>query len=126
MKDGVGRAPSATARSTMYPPMNPGPAPGDAPMTSVKFVKDPREKTALLVETEDRGTLLLVIVRSLYKIGVKIVGSQITLRNDRARHWFYLVENDGSPMRLARRRQVEKAVTFAIATMDRVEGWLAG
>jgi UTP:GlnB (protein PII) uridylyltransferase len=121
MKSGVANGPEQAARSTLYPRMNSGPPPGGARMTSVKFVKDPEQETALLVETADRGTLLLVIVRSLYKIGVKIVGSQITMRNERARHWFYLAERDGSPMRLARKRQVEKTVTFAIAAMDRVE-----
>jgi UTP:GlnB (protein PII) uridylyltransferase len=92
----------------------------------VQFVDDERGRSALFVETADRGTLLLAIVRSIYKMGVQIAGSKITMRDDRARDWFYLVESDGSAIGAARQFQVEGTVRSALAAMDRVEDWLAG
>ena len=92
----------------------------------MRFVDDDRGKSALFVETADRGTLLLAIVRSIYRMGIRIAGSKITMRDERARDWFYLVESDGSPIGAARQLQVEGTVRSAIATMDRVEDWLAG
>jgi UTP:GlnB (protein PII) uridylyltransferase len=94
--------------------------------TSVRFVDDERGRPALFVETADRATLLLAIVRSIYMMGVQIAGSKITMRDDRARDWFYLVESDGSPVGGARQLQLEGTVRSAIAAMDRVEDWLAG
>jgi UTP:GlnB (protein PII) uridylyltransferase len=94
--------------------------------TLVRFVDDDRGRPALFVETADRGTLLLAIVRSIYETGLRIAGSRITMRNDRARDWFYLVESDGSPIGATRRHQVEWRVASAIAAMDRIEDWLAG
>ena len=93
--------------------------------TSVRFVDDDRGTHALFVETADRGTLLLAIVRSIYQMNLRIAGSRITMRNDRARDWFYLVESDGSPVDAERRHQVEWTVASAIAAMDRIEDWLA-
>ncbi len=94
--------------------------------TSVRFLDDERGRPILFVETADRGTLLLVIVRSIYKMGIRIAGSKITMRDDRARDWFYLVESDGSLIGVARQLQIAGTVRSAIAAMDRVEDWLAG
>jgi UTP:GlnB (protein PII) uridylyltransferase len=94
--------------------------------TSVRCVDNDRGRPALFLETAYRGTLLLAIVRSIYEMGLRIAGSRITMRNDRARDWFYLVESDGSPIGAARRHQVEWTVASAIAAMDRIEDWLAG
>src|SRR4051794_13795132 len=77
-----------------------------ARIMSVAFVDGERGRPALFVETADRGTLLLAIVRSIYKTGVRIAGSKITMRDKRARDWFYLVEGDGSPIGAARRLEV--------------------
>jgi len=98
----------------------------EAATTSVRFVDDDGGKFALFVETADRGTLLLAIVRSIYKMGVRIAGSRITMRDHRASDWFYLVESDGSPLDAKRRHQIEETVMSAIATMDRIEDWLVG
>jgi UTP:GlnB (protein PII) uridylyltransferase len=89
-------------------------------------VDDDRGRPTLFVETADRGTLLLAIVRSIYEMDLRIAGSRITMRNERARDWFYLVESDGSLIDATRRHQVERTVASAIAAMDRVEDWLAG
>jgi UTP:GlnB (protein PII) uridylyltransferase len=123
MTESRARATVRTARSAMR---DTRPALAGARPTSVRFVDDERGKPALFVETADRGTLLLAIVRSIYKMGVRIAGSKITMRDDRARDWFYLVESDGSSIGAARQVQVEGTVRSAIATMDRVEDWLAG
>jgi UTP:GlnB (protein PII) uridylyltransferase len=120
---------NATVRSARSAPdtsRHARPAIADARTTSVRFVDDERGRPALFVETADRGTLLLAIVRSIYQVGVRIAGSKITMRDARARDWFYLVESDGSPIGAERQRQVEGTVTSAIATMDSVEDWLAG
>jgi len=101
------------------------PAIAAARTTSVRFVNDERGRPALFVETADRGTLLLAIVRSIDKMGVQIAGSEISMRDDRARDWFYLVESDGSPIGAARQLRVEETVRSAIAAMDRIEDWLA-
>ena len=102
------------------------PATWSVATTSVQFVDDDRGRPALLVETADRATLFLAIVRSIYNMGVHIAGSKITMRDDRARNWFFLVESDGSPIASARRHEVERTVTSAIAAMHRREDWLAG
>jgi len=123
MTESRARATVRTARYAMDASRRPAIAAARA--TSVRFVDDDRGRRALFVETADRGTLLLAIVRSIYKMGVHIAGSKITMRDDRARDWFYLVESDGLPIDAARQLQVEGTVKSAIAAMDRAEDWLA-
>jgi UTP:GlnB (protein PII) uridylyltransferase len=120
------RASARTARYAVDASRNTRPAMAGARPTSVRFLDDERGRPTLFVETADRGTLLLAIVRSIYKMGVRIAGSKITMRDDRARDWFYLVESDGSLIGVARQVQIEETVRSAIAAMDRVEDWLAG
>lgn len=89
------------------------------PTTRVGF-EEQNGKMVLVVETRDRPALLLTITRSLYSLGLQIVGSKVTTTSDRAKDYFHVEEHDGSPLTPERRRGVESGVLAAIAMMGAI------
>jgi UTP:GlnB (protein PII) uridylyltransferase len=84
----------------------------EAPDTNVYFSRTSRD--LLVVESQDRGGLLLTIALTLYRERVSIVRSEVTTFAGVARDEFVVAELDGNPLSGERRSAVVRALIAAL------------
>lgn len=90
------------------------------PAAVVRFLEDESgELTTLEVETEDRAGLLLTLTHALFETSVQIVRSELHTLDHRVFDHFSIVEHDGSPIRSARRLEIQVAVLGALEPAKR-------
>lgn len=70
--------------------------------------------TTLTLEAQDAPGLLLLVTRALFHAGLQIVGLRAATRDGRAIDTFQIAERDGSPVRGARRFELQTALLSAI------------
>lgn len=88
----------------------------------VRFVDNEAGGLATLeVETNDRSGLLLALSSALFQAHVQIVRSEVRTVGDRVLDRFTVVEFDGSPIRSARRLEIQVAVLNAIEPARRTQ-----
>jgi UTP:GlnB (protein PII) uridylyltransferase len=107
----------ATVKSVLRNDRLPSPARPET-LTRVTFECTPDDgPDVLTIETIDRPGLLLTITQALYRAGVQIVASDAATREGRVADRFTIVERDGTPLGLSRRRTVQREVVSAIESL---------
>jgi [protein-PII] uridylyltransferase len=92
--------------------------PTEAPSTNVYFSRTNRD--LLVVESRDRGGLLLSIALTLYREQVTIARSEVTTFAGIARDEFLVAQLDGKPLTNERRAQIVRALTRALDADENV------